>query len=254
MSKSGGRGKRTTSKASKASKRGRPAPKRNRPAPKVRAAAVVHELEDEGDELQEATPQDRREEKRQRRFERQAFEEARARRAQRRRRIQRIAAGGLVVVVVAVGAFFLLRPDPELAGVERPRDRGRRHVNNPTPEEVAPTSGPHPSNAPPCGVFPSLEPGLAIHAQEHGAVVVWHQPNLDQEQITEITQMLQEWDSHWILAPNPDIEEPIVATAWNRRMRFQDLNTPVGDADATLREFVDTYRNRGPERISCDVQ
>jgi hypothetical protein len=219
----------------------------------VRAAAV-REFEDHDEELQEAAPVDRREEKRQRRFERQAQEAAAARRRRRRRRIRRIGFGVLALLVIAGGAFFFFRPDPELEGVERPRDRGRRHVNNATYEEVAPTSGPHNPQAPPCGVLPSLELDLAVHALEHGTVVVWHRPDVPQDQIDQMTQMLQEWDSHWILAPNPQIEEPIVATAWNRRLGFQDPNTPIGEATATLREFVDTYRNRGPETVSCDVQ
>jgi len=45
--------------------------------------------------------------------------------------------------------------------------------------------------------------------------------------------------------PHPDIDAPVVATAWNRRKSFDQ---PGGD----VREFVDTYRRRGPERRPRD--
>ena len=62
-----------------------------------------------------------------------------------------------------------------------------------------------------------------------------------------LIEILNDYNSHVIVAPNPDIEEPVVATAWNRRMRFDDIDDP------RIAEFADTYRNRGRERVDCPI-
>lgn len=185
------------------------------------------------------------EKKRQRRFERQRQEAAARRRAQLRRRVRIASVGAVLVVLLGAGAFFLFRPDPEVAGVVKPPNRGRDHVANATYDTPTPTSGPHSTSAPSCGVVgQSLPLDLAVHALEHGAVVVWHRPDLDDEALGQAIDLLAEWDSHWILSPNPGIEEPFVATAWNRLKAYDE-------PDEGLREFVDTYRRRGPERVDC---
>ncbi len=185
------------------------------------------------------------EKKRQRRFERQRQEAAAKRRAQLRRRVRNVGVGTVLVALIGVGGFFLLRPGPEVEGVIKPPDRGRGHVANATYDTPTPTSGPHSASSPPCGfASQGLPLDLAVHALEHGAVVVWHRPDIDAEARAQALEQLQEWDSHWILSPNPGIEEPFVATAWNRLMAFDEPSEG-------LAEFVDTYRRRGPERLDC---
>ncbi len=150
------------------------------------------------------------------------------------------------VVAVGLTLFFLFRPGPEVAGVERPPNDGRTHVTGATFADAAPTSGPHAAGAPACGVYPSpLEPELAVHALEHGVVVLWYQadqPTLSADLVSATSQ----WDSHVIISPSATIASPIVATSWNRRMSFDT-------AGAGVEEFVDTYRERGPERVSCPL-
>lgn len=152
---------------------------------------------------------------------------------------------GVAVAAVAVVGYLVLRPDPEVAGVTKPPNAGGGHVAAATYPSATPTSGPHDAAAPACGVTGDpLAPELAVHALEHGAVVVWYRPDLDESVRADATELLDEWDSHWVLSPNPGIEEAFVATAWNRLKAFEA-------PDASLREFVDTYRGRGPEDIDC---
>ena len=152
------------------------------------------------------------------------------------------------VVVVGLGGFLVLRPDPEISGVERPPNLGRGHVAEPSFESDTPTSGPHLAQAPRCGVFlQPLDLGLAVHGLEHGAVVVWYRSDLADEVRADLGDLAGEWDSHVIVAPGPEtLAAPIVATAWNRLDRYP---TPGPD----LRRFIDTYRRRGPERVGCDT-
>ncbi len=184
--------------------------------------------------------------KRERRLERQREEAATRARAARVRRVRNASVVVVLLAAFAVILFLLFKPDPEVAGVERPANRGREHITaTPQYDSAAPTSGGHPANAPPCGaVDQPIEPGLAVHALEHGAVVVWYQANADQALIEKLEVLLAEWESHWLLSPSAAIADPIVATAWNRRKSFDT-------ADEDLREFVSTYRRRGPERFDC---
>ena len=187
-------------------------------------------------------------EKQARRADRKRREEEARRKAARLRRLRITALSLVALAAVVGGAFFLFRPDPELAGVERPRDDGGGHV--PDGERVsydgpAPTSGRHSASAPGCRVYGEpLEPELAVHALEHGAVVLYHQP-ADEQTALALEETASEFDSHVIVAPNPGIDAPVVATAWNRRKAYDMV-------DVEVRDFVDTYRNRGPEKQPCD--
>lgn len=187
--------------------------------------------------------------KRERREQRKAAEAAAARKTRRRRLVLRVAAGTVAAAALTGIGYLVFRPAPEVQGVERPQNQGRSHVETEQIQydDEAPTSGDHLAAAPACGVAPSqLDPGLAVHALEHGAVVVWYDPSRD-GLADSLADRLDDWESHWILSPNEEIGDPIVATAWNRRMAF-------AEPEATqLREFVETYRQRGPERVECPV-
>ena len=191
------------------------------------------------------TPSQEQELKRARRLERQAREAAARKRAARIRQLRAAAAGAVVLAAVGVIAYLALKSDPEVAGVTRPRDEGRGHVTGATYRSATPTSGSHNGSAPPCGVTGEPLPAdLAVHAAEHGVVVVWYRPDVDVALRSAAADLLAEWDSHWILSPNPGIEDAFVATAWNRLKAFDA-------ADSSLAEFVDTYRQRGPEDVDC---
>jgi hypothetical protein len=150
------------------------------------------------------------------------------------------------VAAVLFGGWLMFRPGPELAGVERPSDDGRGHVETATYRTGSPTSGAHNAGAPRCGAYSSpLAKDLAVHGLEHGTVVLWYDianPNLG----SELSSLMSGWESHVSVSPSSELDAPIVATAWNRSMRFSDVSPEV---DA----FIDTYRNRGPERVPCDI-
>lgn len=190
--------------------------------------------------------------KKERREERKQREEARRRAKRRRRRIRDGVIAAVVLLGVGFVVFTLVKPDPEVEGVEKFSSAGRDHLASGAAYDYgdpAPTSGPHDPRAPRCGPYDEpIPPTLAVHALEHGAVILWHRPDLDARQVTTLEDVMGRHDSHVIVAPNPGITEPIVATAWNRRMRFQSA------ADPLLAEFVDTYRTRAPEgNQQCDI-
>lgn len=198
-----------------------------------------------------STSATRDEQKRERRARRKEEREAARRRKRRVRRLQYGAVAAVLLGGVLALAVVLFWPDPELEGVEQLPNEGREHLASGASYDYgdpAPASGPHARRAPRCGEYSDpLPPTLAVHALEHGAVVLWHRPDVGDEVRDRLLGIMDEHDSHVIVSPNPDIRQPVVATAWQRRMRFADPEDPL------VAEFVDTYRNRGPESVDCPV-
>ncbi|MCL1593568.1 MAG: DUF3105 domain-containing protein [Actinomycetia bacterium] len=189
-------------------------------------------------------------EKRARREERKAAE-ARDRKAAATRKRIRVGVGvGLGILLVATAGFFIVQKaiPEELPDVAQPSNDGRGHVaNNETVayQTASPTSGTHAAGAARCGVFDQqLPPEFAVHALEHGTVVIWYQPGLDGEVIDELETLVDRFDDRVVLSPNAELDGAVVATAWNR------LKTYSG-ADPEIADFIDTYRNRGPESVRC---
>ena len=191
--------------------------------------------------------------KKARRAERQRLEaEARAK-AARKAKLRKGAWTAAGVGVLLLAGFFIFsrfQPSREVAGVEKPVNLGGGHLLQGETLNYAsatPTSGTHAPNAPRCGVITGGLPlEFAVHALEHGVVVVWYRPDLEDDVLPDLTSIMQEWDSHVIVAPNPRISEPLIATAWNRLMRFNAVGPDVA-------EFIDVYRRRGPENVTCDI-
>jgi len=179
------------------------------------------------------------------RLERQIVQRRHQERKARLRRIRNIALGVVAVGVVAGGGWLAFRPDPELAGVIRPSNRGGGHVAAATYDSPTPTSGPHDARAPRCGTYREpLDPALAVHGLEHGAVVLWYDAGRP-ELADELVGATEEWDTHVIISANGNVDRPVVATAWGRMKAYDAV-------DPEINEFVRTYRQRGPERQPCD--
>jgi len=189
-------------------------------------------------------------EKRARREERQAAE-VRAKQVANRKRRTRIGFAILAAVAV-IGAIGFVIIDKaileELPGVSKQAYEGRDHsapgqaVAYPT---ATPTSGLHAASSPRCGVFTQQIPAeFAVHSLEHGSVVIWYQPSLATEEISGLRAVVNRFDDRVILSPNAELTQPVVATGWNRLKAYNG-------ADPELEQFIETYRNRGPESFSC---
>ncbi len=74
--------------------------------------------------------------------------------------------------------------------------------------------------------------------------MIWYRPELETEVGPALRDMVREFDGHVALSPNAGILEPVVATAWNRRKAYSGV-------DPEIREFIQVYRGRGPERVPC---
>lgn len=231
-----------------------------RPRPAAPPYTIGHGLETlEGDGLakkrqpaKKPVDEDKLAEKRARREARKVAEAKATQQATRKRRLRNVLVVAFgVVAITAIGVLLFPRlVPPELPGVAKPGNEGRGHVasgQTATYATATPTSGPHNPGAPRCGVYAQqLPPDLAVHALEHGAVVIWHQPGLADDDVAELQATVERFDDGVILSPNGQLDQPVVATAWNR---FKAYN----GADPEIEEFIATYRSRGPERVSCPL-
>jgi len=170
---------------------------------------------------------------------------ARRRRAARSRKVRNRGAIIVAVALVATGLWFGLRPDPELPGVTEVADDGGGHITNAAYASATPTSGRHIAASPNCGTRATqLDAPLAVHALEHGVVLVWYdakRPELG----TQLADLVSKWKSHVIVSPNARLRTAIVATAWDRLKAYPSVTPEIND-------FIKTYRFRGPESVACD--
>jgi hypothetical protein len=102
-----------------------------------------------------------------------------------------------------------------------------------------PTSGPH---QPAPAVDPvrdePLSKPLQVGILEGGGVLLQHRPDLPADQLAELEALAGD---DVVVAPNPDLDDPVVATAWL-------FKRSCGEVDAeALREFVDERRGKGPD-------
>lgn len=188
---------------------------------------------------------DRSASKQEARLQRQLEERRRKERTARLRRIRNAVLGLVAIAVIGGGGWLAFRPDPELDGVTRPTNLGGGHVAAASYDSATPTSGAHDARAPRCGTYREpLEPTLAVHGLEHGAVVLWFDAGRP-ELADQLERATDEWDSHVIVSANDALDRPIVATAWGRLKAYDEVGPEIT-------EFVRTYRQRGPEREPCD--
>jgi hypothetical protein len=119
-----------------------------------------------------------------------------------------------------------------------------------TYESNPPVSGQHNAIPGACGVYSQPMPEEDfVHTLEHGAVGLLYQPDLDEEQIKQIEAIVKDQESHMFSMPYPQLEDPIVVTAWAHLMRLDDVD------EAAITEFIDVFRQAGdaPESAECPL-
>lgn len=188
------------------------------------------------------TAAQREEARRRLREERRLAALAAAKKAKRKAALKRW--GRFAIVGGAVTAFALLvfRPTPEVDGVEaRDEIRAVKLVPGTAFDygTTTPTSGPYYEDGQACGVFEEqIAPEQAATDIFYGAVVLWYQPDLPATELATLLTAATGYDSHVVVSPQTGLDSPIVATAWNRLMRY--------DSAEGITDFLDTYRKRAP--------
>lgn len=172
-----------------------------------------------------------------------SLKERRRRELMRQRRWRRLLIGiPLIVVIVIFGALVYVRLLRNIPGVQESAGQARTHNVEADlgAGGLPPMGGSHTPQWLNCGVYKeAVSTELAVHSMEHGAVWLTYRPDLPQDQVS----MLERYgDNFTLVAPYPDLERPIVATAWGVQLQLDEAS------DERLEQFIARYKGRGPEQ------
>ncbi len=128
---------------------------------------------------------------------------------------------------------------------------------------VPPTSGPHWGVTTAWGISTVPSPNeLQLHNMEHGGVMIQYNTE-DRDLISQLRRFAQKqpnFPCHLIVAPYPDMPFVIALTAWPGKPSLRGGPPTYLDGvrdtmetydEERLQEFLDAYRNKGPERVPC---
>lgn len=123
-------------------------------------------------------------------------------------------------------------------------------TNDELPEDfaVAPTSGRGAGDAV-CGVRETpLDAGRQVATLKEGAIIVQYRPgDATPDAMQRLAEFAAGYDSHVLVAPNPDLDTPVVATAFRNRLRLPEVQV------SPLETFVTGYRRPQGPAESCPV-
>lgn len=151
--------------------------------------------------------------------------------------------GGVIVAGVVGLALILylnLRPEPDIAGlVQSPRQLSGHDdsvvfafADYPLP----PMGGTHYSIWQNCGVYDEpVQTGNVIHSLEHGAAWITYQPDLPADQVEQLRDRV-EGSTFLLLSPYPELQSPIVLTAWGVQLEVDDAD------DGRIDQFISRFR------------
>lgn len=134
----------------------------------------------------------------------------------------------------------------EIEGVVIFSDPGKDHQNGPIDyPQFPPPGGKHSGAWQNCGIYNEpIQPEPVVHSLEHGAIWLAYQPDLPADQVELLRKLVRQerqtrGEPLILLAPQSELEAPIVATAWQAQLQLDDA------ADERLPQFLSRYQN-GP--------
>ncbi len=181
----------------------------------------------------------------------------RAEQEKKRKQQQYLVIGGGIVaaLIVIVGVVLLLSPrsnqgitntTARCANLQTLEDEGRDHLKpgDPAPvyKSVPPTSGIHNPVWAQAGVYSdNVDVTQLVHSLEHGYIIMYYN-GISQDEINNLIN-IQRGDSYkLIVAPYPNMPYKVALVAWTHRQTCEGVDT------ATIRSFIDLFRNQGPEQ------
>ena len=99
------------------------------------------------------------------------------------------------------------------------------------------------------GVYSGAVPdGNTIHSLEHGIIWLSYNPQkADASTISKLASIAKSYSGDTILSPRPDNTSTITLASWGRLLQMDQLN------EGTVKQFIETNRNRSPEPGVRDV-
>ncbi len=167
--------------------------------------------------------------------------------------------GGLVAIAAVVAVIVFLRGLGPDIGVQVAQLSGLHqapYIYNTDIDidgelvRIPPTSGNHfPAQSAYGHIGGPLRPEAVVHNMEHGAAVIWYQPD-NPDIAGQVNQLVNALGNQCLVAGSfANMDFLVAATVWGRVMPLREYD------EAQLREFIDAYRgNEGPEAGLCRGQ
>ncbi len=152
-----------------------------------------------------------------------------------------IAVPALAIVVALLAlASVRLRPVEGVADLGL-QERGHDIEAEFAEEGLPPVGGEHNPNWQNCGIYTNpVETSLAVHSMEHGAVWLTYRPDLTEEGVAALQDLVR-GESYLLLSPYPSQTEDLVLSAWGVQLIADDTT------DERIDGFISRYKGRGPE-------
>lgn len=168
--------------------------------------------------------------------------------ARRRRRERLIYAGVAAVIVAIIGVvgWSATRPKP---GVQYP-DQGGEHIPRGQPHPPynsnPPTSGWHnPETVPPGAYRDEIPDEIVVHNLEHGCIWLTYRDARDADLQSKLEAIAARFPVTVVLSPRARNDSAIAVAAWRRLLKLDRYD------EGQIVEFIQTFRNRGPEKLNC---
>lgn len=147
-----------------------------------------------------------------------------------------VAVVGLVVTVVVTAEPPVDPADISIEGLQTYDSLTANHVTEPvTYEQSPPVGGDHAAVWLNCGIYTEPVPEMnAVHDLEHGAVWVTYNPDEVTGADLETLQGSVP-DTYITMSPWPDLQAPVVASAWGAQVELDGIDDP------RLGQFIDKY-------------
>lgn len=167
-------------------------------------------------------------------------------------------------IIIGLGVWFLTKSDmgrdssgegeTRPAAVSNPVEGtvdfdivGREHVAQGTTVSTynsnPPSSGPHWGSPAKNGIYDNQLPDeQLIHDLEHGYIWISYKPDIGDDVKGELKKIVDEDNWKIVLEPRDKNETAIALVAWGRVLK---MDAPDYEK---VKDFIRTYRNRGPER------
>ena len=146
--------------------------------------------------------------------------------------------GVLIIAGVVTAATMLATEEPistDLSAVQVYDDLDNSHLRGDIDyPQTPPVGGPHAETWLDCGVY--LEPVRdenVVHDLEHGTVWITFQPELGDDEVEELADLLPQ---NGILSPYAGQRAPVVVTVWGRQLEL------TGADDPRLPLFIEEFR------------
>lgn len=93
-------------------------------------------------------------------------------------------------------------------------------------DQASPVGGDHAPVWTNCGVYTApISDETSVHSMEHGAVWITYDPDIGQDQIDQLTDLVGT-RSYVLLSPAAEADAPITASAWGLQLTVDDAGDP----------------------------